>query len=1082
MVQQNMPVSENEKTFEYIFENIIDGVCIVDAETKKFSLGNRSMCQMLGYSKDELSDVSVYDIHPEGILPEIEELFCKLLHSEIEIAKDIPVLTKNGSLFYADISATPVQFNGRPHLVASFRNITDRKEAETQKDEAITQLRKSEARLSAFLEKAAIAIAVSKFSKFIFVNPQFVRMFGYDNASELIGRSIYDVISIKEQSKVMAIEVPTEENEIVVNELETAVLRRDGSEFWIHAAISDVYDYGSIGFITDITERKRAEEALRENEKKLSEFQKLAQLGNWTMDVRTGKVEWSDEIYKIFRLDPKEFIPHIDSIMALSPWPEYNKRDKEIISKSLESHEPGSYEQQFLLPDNSIGYYQSTFQGKYDDDGNLVSIVGTVLDITDLKRAEHELKHKEELLKATLNTTADGILLVDINNKISHINRQLIEMWKVPEEILDSDDDANLLGYVAGQVSDPAKFIERVEFLYSNDQESFDEVRFKDGRIFERYSSPLISEGNKFGRVWHFRDVTSRNRAEEALKESEEKYRTLIENMQDATYRCDLNGNLVFVSPSAAKILGYPSPEFMIGMNVGKDFYYYPEEREIFIKNIKTNSKVTNYEVTLKRYDNGEPVIVSTNSHLYHDGEKNIIGVEGVFRDITERKKAEEELCKSEERFAKAFHASPTPISLSELSTGIIISVNEQWEKLLGYTAEDATGRTSRELGITAEWSSRDKYIDQLIKDGAIRERSAKIRTRLNEVREVQWSAEIIKLGDRDVMLTVLQDITERKKAVEDLHKSEALLSSIIEASPAGILVLVGRVPKIVNRAFCRMTGYLKDEILDHPTRHLYFSDEEYNRVGLAYRDMDSEGLSMVETRFRSKEGLAINVLIWLSHINPDNEQEGDVAIVLDITDLKKVEFALKESEEKYRTIVDNMQDVVYRCDLNGNVTYISPSAVTLLGCISPESIKGKHIKDIYYNPADDESKLQTEYLMEYGKMNQHEVILKRMDNGEPVMALANSQFYHDKDGNILGIEGVYTDITRRKKAEEALKNSEAFLRKIFDVSPIGIVLVVNRVFVKVNGYICRMSGYSEEELLGKLSAFFTLMMKNLTG
>ncbi|OGU26771.1 MAG: hypothetical protein A2X66_05905 [Ignavibacteria bacterium GWA2_54_16] len=104
-------------------------------------------------------------------------------------------------------------------------------------------------------------------------------------------------------------------------------------------------------FIRDITERKRSEEALEKSERRLGEAQEMAHLGFWDWDVKTGDVVWSDEVYKIFCLDPKTFTPQIDSILALSPWPEDNHRDQELIKRAIETRSPGAYEQKFLRPD-----------------------------------------------------------------------------------------------------------------------------------------------------------------------------------------------------------------------------------------------------------------------------------------------------------------------------------------------------------------------------------------------------------------------------------------------------------------------------------------------------------------------------------------------------------------------------------------------------------------------------------------------------------------------------------------------------------------------------------------------------------
>ncbi len=186
--------------------------------------------------------------------------------------------------------------------------------------------------------------------------------------------------------------------------------------------------------LSERIERKRAEEALRQSESRLREAQRMARLGHWTWDVKTNEVDWSEEVYKIFRLKSEEFTPQIDSILELSPRPEDHQRDKELIQKAIESHEQGSYEQRFLFPDGSTGYYFSTFQGIYDADGQLTAIKGTVQDITERKRAEEELRATTSFLDTVVDMSPFAMWIADPDGTVIRVNRSLCEILGLTDE------------------------------------------------------------------------------------------------------------------------------------------------------------------------------------------------------------------------------------------------------------------------------------------------------------------------------------------------------------------------------------------------------------------------------------------------------------------------------------------------------------------------------------------------------------------------------------------------------------------------------------------------------------------------
>jgi PAS domain S-box-containing protein len=135
--------------------------------------------------------------------------------------------------------------------------------------------------------------------------------------------------------------------------------------------------------------------------------------------------------------------------------------------------------------------------------------------ITEHKHVEKALRESQDLLRATIESTADGILVVDEKGQVTHANKRFAQMWQIPDELIQTKDDGKLLDFVLDQLNDPEAFLLKVKTLYKTPDEDFDVIDFKDGRVFERFSCPLIREGQIAGRVWSFRDITDRKIAEE---------------------------------------------------------------------------------------------------------------------------------------------------------------------------------------------------------------------------------------------------------------------------------------------------------------------------------------------------------------------------------------------------------------------------------------------------------------------------------------------------------------------------------------------------------------------------------------
>jgi PAS domain S-box/PAS domain S-box len=205
--------------------------------------------------------------------------------------------------------------------------------------------------------------------------------------------------------------------------------------------------------------------------------------------------------------------------------PDYIEKDEISLLKLTAGEIPIYHiEKRYVRKDGSYLWGSTTVSIIRDKNEAVQFFLVMIEDISARKKATSELDNSISLLKATLESTEDGLLVVDLSGKIVQFNQKFVEMWRIPEEVLATGDDSKVLNYVQNGLINPESFLENIKHLYSEPEAtSFDMLEFKDGRFFERYSQPQVINVKSVGRVWSFRDITKKKTAEKELVAAKEK-------------------------------------------------------------------------------------------------------------------------------------------------------------------------------------------------------------------------------------------------------------------------------------------------------------------------------------------------------------------------------------------------------------------------------------------------------------------------------------------------------------------------------------------------------------------------------
>lgn len=813
-------LQETELRFRTIFDFASDGILLAKVSDRKFFAANKKMCEMTGYGREEILQLGIADLYAPEMDDFIGDQFNLVLKEKNLSLRNIPLIKKDGSEFFADINASLMTIEGQEYILGMVRDITERKQADKL-------IRESEEKYRLLAEHTKDHVWLMDFNlKPTYVSPSVEKLLGY--TLEEFKNLPLDKLLTPESFKV-------------------------------------AMDY----FATDIAK------ALKDLAYTLSRSLRLE------FNTKDGRTVWGEAIFSVIR----------------------------------------------------------------DEHGNPLCLLGESRDITERKQMEDKLLFEEQRFRALVEHSTDIIVLVNREGIITYINPAIEQVLGFTPKERMGQGGFNLFH------PDDVKFIAESFMTLMSDPNAASisgvvRLRHKDGtyRHIEGVGSGLVRNNIPEGVILNYRDVTERVKAEENLHLSEQRYRTILEDIHEGYFEVDLAGNFTFFNDTLMRVSGYSREELM-GMNNRQ----YTEEEEL--------KKV--YQAYHKIYLTGEPnkdlvwkiirkdgvaIYIEGSISLLKDSSGKPIGFRGIARDITERIFMEKKLHEEENRFR----------ILAEQSSDIIVILNREGtityenpavEKILGLKREERIGATGFENLHPDDFKLVADTYKSLLTDINAPVHRADLR-----FRHVDGSWRIFEtvasnlIHDNVIEGVIInfRDVTERKKAEEMLR----LISKAVESSGDAIGIADARGNHFYqNQAFTELFGYTVDEMKDAGVQQKLYADKNVAREVFSTIMKGDSWNGEIEDI--TKSGRRITVLLRADAIKDDQGKIiGLLAINTDITERKKSE----EEIFKLASIVRSSSELVNLATLDEKMIFLNDAGSRMLG-IDEDKVNDYSIMDVVAEP-----------------------------------------------------------------------------------------------------------------------------------
>ncbi len=1028
-----------------LYHNAPCGYHSLDTDGKIVRI-NDMEASWLGYSRDSLIGRPFVDFMTLSSRERFAAAFDQLKKEGLVLNIEYELIRKDGSSFPVLVTASAVT-DPRGNFIMSRSMVLDmtRRRAQEQR------LRESETLYRTALETTSDGISITQNRKYVFVNKKLMETIGRPDEN-LIGKTAGVYIHPDDRHLLLENFLALQQGLPMPNpEYNLRILKPDGSIVMVSVINVQITYQGqpaTLAFITDITDQKKHEEALQEGETLYRTA--LEATSDGVTIVQEGVYVYVNQKFLATMGIAREDILNKPLGILAGSNAQQGLRDF-LQSHPQKEPAPDRHVTRVRKPDGSKIYLQSSsvdivYRGK-------PAILTFIQDVTESRKAEQVLRESEELYRTALESTSDGVTIVQ-KGKYVYVSQRLLNTIGQP--------NLNLVGTMQDTDIHPgdwAKVVDAYERRHKGDPLPTDyelRVTKPDGStVYLHIHTVLVKYYGAPAILSFIRDITKQKEAENALRESETLYRTALENVSDGITIADIqDGKYLYVNTKLMQTLGRPG-EDVTGSPV--DVYVHPDDvglgRKYYLERKKEGKIASNFESRLIRPDGSIAMISVRATDIVFKGRKAVISF---VQDITARKKAEEALRESETFYRTALENTSDGISIIDIQAGRYLYVNQRLMQTIGRPGEDVTGQPA-DIYLHPDDVGMDRQIYKALKASGRDKISYEIRVLAADGSTVTLgvTATETRYQGKRAIISFITNITERKKAENALRESEELYRTSMEKTNDGISIIQDGKYVYANQKLLKTIGR-EEGIIGLPVGiYTHPDDREVVKGHYEARRRGEWAPLSYDARIVKPDGSIVYSNIKAVSIIYKG-RPATIAFSLDITERKKAEEALRKSEERYRSIIESIDDEYFETDLAGNITFFNKK-ISWTGHTYEEFIGLSYRQYTSPEMSDKISKAFNTVYKENRvvRITDHQVLHK---DGRSIYLDINVSPIRDASGKPVGFRGISRDVSERYKMEEERKKLTEQLYQAQKMEAIGtlaggIAHDFNNLLMGIQGY-----------------------------